>query len=870
MSVPIAIIGLLLVPALSARADRAIAFDKSRLDSASNDACAFGDFNNDGRPDIACAEAWYEAPGWTRRVFRDNRHDDMLLPMDVDGDGWVDITVSEHGSGAWYRNNRGAAGKWAMEPMGCVAGHSGDLWDIDNDGRKREILSSVEEAPTVWSEYAGGKWVCHEVGKTHHNWGSGVGDVNGDGRPDIIRPDAWYEAPADPRSGAWIPHAIALGAIEDRPTQAVQDLPFVERIHERRNPVGQHGHTVQIYAQDVNGDGWADLIASSAHRMGVMWYEQIRKGAAISFRSHVVDGELSILHSLARADLDRDGDLDLLAGKRWRGHGRDEDPFTEDPLFVVWYEFTKGRAPYWKRHFLTRGEGITAGTQIGIGDYDKDGDSDVVVSNIRAEGQGGGPWLFTNRLGQATVEEPGPGPGHGIFWRKRRLDSLPSQAAAFGDFNRDGKADLAAGDFWYENPSWEKRRFRAMEGAIDARGYGDWKQDGMLAALDADGDGWTDLMGGSRKAGLLWYRNPGTAGGNWPVTVVDAEGNYETGGLWDLDRDGRAREIVSSAERPSVKWWSFQGGRWASSLVASDTCGPGAGVGDVDGDGRVDIIRPNGIYFAPANPLGGSWTRRVIAIAALDDRPFAAPRMAFPLLTPKGPDWLGRNAAGAYGHSSRIHVYDVNRDGRRDLITSSAHRVGVSWWEQMPDGTFLQRIIDASWSQAHASGFGDIDGDGDPDLVTGKNFRAEGDNDPMSDGDPKVMWYELDPGKPYPWIKHVVSEGEGIGAGADLDLADFDGDGDLDLALTGKNGGPWLFENTGSVPTAAHPGAAIGRSKAPPNRYEIGTDGKAVIVREYGPAVGIRARDIRGKALGRGIAPVGKNPGAENPSKEAP
>lgn len=850
-AVALAILAALLAAALPAtgQAPRTIAFDRLKLDAADNDACTFGDFNNDKRPDIACAEAWYEAPAWTKRVFRQNRHDDVLLALDVDQDGWTDLVASEHGNMVWYKNNRQGSGNWAMAATGCVGGHSGDLLDIDNDGKAREVISSVEGAGTVWSEFVGGvggRWVCHEISETHHNWGAGAGDVDGDGRNDIIRPDAWYQAPADPRQGTWVARPIALGALEDRPNASVQPLPFVERIHEKRNSVGQHGHTVQLYVQDIDGDGLNDLIASSAHRMGVMWYQQVRQGAAISFRSHVIDGELSILHALARADLDRDGDLDLLTAKRWRGHGKDEDPFTEDPLFVAWYEFTKGKAPYWKRHFITWNQGITAGTQIGIGDYDKDGDSDVVVIGLNREGKGSGPYLFTNRLGEATVEDRVPPAGRTLYWKKHRLDSLPSQASTFGDFNRDGHVDVAAGDYWYENPTWARRRFRAMEGSVDARGYGDFKQDGMLSALDADEDGWTDLVGGSRQAGLLWYRNPGAAGGNWPVTVVDASGNYETGGLWDLDRDGKAREIVSSAEQPAVKWWSFKGGgsgRWQSTTVSTDTCNLGAGVGDVNGDGRPDIIRPNAIYIAPSDPLGGGWTRRIHAVGAIDDRPFLSYGHDVVPLTAKGPDWLGRNARGGHGHSSRIHAYDVNGDGRMDLITSSAHRVGISWWEQQTDGHFLQRIIDADWSQAHASGFGDLDGDGDPDLVTGKNFRAQGDDDPMSHGELKLMWYEMQPGagQAWPWIEHVISAGEGIGAGADLGLGDFDGDGDRDVVVTGKNGGPWLFENLGTTPVTIAP--APGR-QVPGARPALARKGGVLRVEGKGSP-----RDLNGKRL---------------------
>jgi hypothetical protein len=867
-------LGLIVLPAARAHADKTIAFDKKKIDNAANDGCTFGDFNNDKRLDIACGEAWYEAPAWTKRVYRANRMDDVIRPLDVDGDGWTDLIVSQHGASLWYRNNRQLTGLWAMETVPCTGGHSGDLLDIDGDGKRRELVSSVDFAPTNWSEYVGGadgKWVCHEVSPALHNWGAGAGDINGDGRMDIIRPDAWYEAPADPRNGTWIPHEIALGALENMPTEGMQHLEFVERIHERRNSVGQHGHTVQLYAQDVDGDGLNDLIASSAHRMGVMWYKQIRDGGSngIRFSQRVIDGSVSILHSLAQADMDRDGDLDLLTSKRWRGHGKDEDPYTEDPYYVVWYEFTKGQAPYWKRHFITYGEAISAGTQIGIGDYDQDGDSDLVVIGNGTEGKGNGPWLFTNKLGQATVEDAGPGPGNAVPWIKHRLDSLPSQASAFGDFDKDGKPDIAAGDFWYAHGTWKKTRFRTMDGTIDAQGNGSRKQDGMLASLDVDEDGWPDLVAGSRKAGLLWYRNPGVtmagatasvgaageaAGAAWTASVIDIAGNYETGGLWDVDRDGRKREIVSSAELSPVLWWEFKAGEWLSHTVASDVCNLGAGVGDVNGDGRPDLIRPNALYLAPADPAatsGPGWIKKTIAIGALDDRPFGQTNWA-PNLTAAGPDWLGRNEAGGHGHSSRIQTFDVNKDGRMDLIASSAHRVGVSWYEQQADGRFLQRIIDAQWSQAHASGFGDIDGDGDPDLVTGKDYKAEDEKDPMWDGELLLAWYELDPGKPYPWIKHVISSGENIGAGAELDLADYDGDGDLDVAVTGKNGGPWLFENGLRTPVS------LGRAATdPPLAASAGDRGGTRRLRFEGNRLLVveriggmeQARDVRGNIV---------------------
>ncbi len=831
--------------AASLHAGKTIAFDKVKIDDNSNDACTFGDFNKDGKLDFACADSWYEAPTWTKHVFRVNQQDDMLVAIDADKDGWTDLVAGAHGDGYVYRNVGPATGMWTKIPLGCQSGHSGQLWDVDGDGVARELLSDIENSPTVWAEYKGGSaWECDTADAGGHNWGAGMGDINGDGRMDILRPDVWLEAPVDRRKGKWISHEIATGAIEDRPTAAVQPLVFVERIHELRNSTGQHGHTVQEFAMDVNGDGLNDILACSAHRMGVMWYEQIKKGAVITFKQHIIDGELSILHTLHLADMDLDGDMDLVTAKRWRGHGKDEDPFTETPLFVVWYEFTKGQAPYWKRHFITRAEGITAGTQIGIGDYDKDGDSDVVVCNVKADGQGGGPWLFTNKLGQSTVDDYEPGVGNKVGWRKVHVDSVPSQAATFVDYNGDGKLDIAAGDYLYQNPTWTKVKFRTMDGVIDAQGYGSKKQDGTLSALDIDEDGQVDLVAASRQAGLLWYKNPGTGTGAWAATTVDAVGNYETGGFWDVDKDGKKREFISSGETTAGRWWDVTAGKWTAHVISSDLCDLGAGVGDINGDGKPDIIRPNAWYQAPAAATG-AWVKHPMAIGALDDRPFGEPVMAFPHVTPAGPDWLGRNEFGAYGHTSRIYTYDVNKDGRMDIITSSAHRVGISWWAQLAGGGFEQHVIDASFSGAHALGFADIDGDGDPDLVTGKNFKSEGDNDPMPDGDLVLAWYELDPGKTFPWIKHVISENENIGVGMELGLADADNDGDIDIVVTGKNGGPWLFENQ-----TKNPNSILGKYTRKPvaGKNGLAFDGERLLLIDKVKGVE-RARDVRGKVL---------------------
>ncbi len=767
-----------------ANAEMTLRFDKHAIDTAFGEACAFGDFNKDGVDDIACGTTWYAAPTWSKHVFRASAPDDDYMDaMDVDGDGWVDVIFGKFSDGFWLKNPGNVAGLWqTMGSLNIGSCHSGGLWDIDGDGKKREVLGAGADASTIWSEFVGGAWVPHVISTTKTNWGSGVGDINGDGHPDIVRPDGWFEGPVDPRSANWVFHPIAIGAIEEQPNSIIQAQHFDHPLWERNNAIGICGHTVQIYVIDVDGDGLNDLISSSGHRMGIMWNRQIRSSAGvITFQPEVIDGSISEVHTLEMVDMDKDGDLDLVAGKRWRGHAANEDPLSEAPLYVFWYEKIKTR-PYFKRHTLSYGENIGAGTKIGIGDYDHDGDIDVVVSAKRQEGKGGGPFLFENKY-PLTIADSTPGPGAQIAWVKHKIDVQTAITCAFADVDKDGKLDLVSGDNWYKAPLWTKHPFRTLAAGAD----------GLGEMLDVDGDTWPDVITGGYGKGLTWYKNPGTTVGtqsaNWTSEVIDSAGNYENGDLWDVDGDGKAQEIVSASYLPGVKWWEVVSGKWVSHTISTLSCDFGVGVGDVNKDGRPDIIRPNAWFEAPVDPRNGVWIVHEIALGAIDDR-----SMLLGTGSMKSPKWMSSNTKGMYGHTAQIRVYDVNKDGKNDIICSSAHRVGIFWYEQKTPDLFERHNIDATWSQAHALEFKDMDGDGDPDLVTGKAFHAQV-GDPQPENALQVVWYELIPGASEPWIKHEISYNEGIGAGYNIAIADYDADGDMDLAVAGASGGPWIFEN---------------------------------------------------------------------------
>jgi hypothetical protein len=349
-----------------------VPFEKHTIDLGANEACAFTDINGDGKLDIVSGENWFEAPSWTRHHFRDlpytnNYIDDFSdLPLDVNGDGRVDIvSASWFGKDvAWFENPGSKGGEWKRHSI--VSGHNVEfafLVDLDNDRKAHEVLPQFgnDDAPLTWYEAKGGNFVGHVVSPKSYGHGIGVGDVNRDGRNDILTPKGWFEAPPEPRTGDWKFHP-------DFPA----NLPALGFMH----------------VLDVNGDGLADIVTSAAHDYGVLWLEQKAGG---QWTKHVIDDSWSQAHALSIADLNGDGRMDLITGKRYMAHnGR--DPGEREPLGIYWYESirTPTGALEWARHTIDYSTRTGAGMQVAVADYDADGDLDFAV------GGKSGLFLFEN------------------------------------------------------------------------------------------------------------------------------------------------------------------------------------------------------------------------------------------------------------------------------------------------------------------------------------------------------------------------------------------------------------------------------------------------------------------------------------------
>jgi hypothetical protein len=343
-----------------------------------------------------------------------------------------------------------------------------------------------------------------------------------------------------------------------------------------------------------------------------------------------------------------------------------------------------------------------------------------------------------------------------IPFEKRMIDIGASETAAVADVNGDKRPDIISGEYWYEAPQWTPHKFREIE--FVNPGTDNYIDNFSDLAIDVNGDGRPDVVSCSwfgKK--LAWWENPGRGTALWKEHPIDSGYNVEFCFLVDLDNDGRARELLPQFGKGPLVWYEIKSGAFVKHEIAPQNHGHGIGAGDVNGDGRADVLTAKGWFEAPADPRSPNWTFH----PAWD-----LPQPGF------------------------LHVLDINGDGRNDVLGTASHDYGIYWLEQGADGKFTKHIIDESWSQPHATTLVDLNGDGRPELVTGKRYMAH-DKDPGAREPLGIYWYQFRKpagGKGVEWVRHIIDYSSRAGAGMQLPVADLNGDGKLDIVAPGKSG----------------------------------------------------------------------------------
>ncbi len=344
-----------------------------------------------------------EAPwhtNWPKHVIAEGYPNQTAIAADFTGDGLPDVIVNAEAETRLY-----VAPDWkkvviGAERPGATAIHS-EVIDVDADGDPDYIGGVYSPGPVFWLERPDDPmqtpWPYHlvddEIDGTH---GLITGDVNGDGRLDLIANSAqpkgpyaesivWYEIPENPREAKhWIRHVFAKSdapglshymGVGDVTGDGKADISAAAKIPEGGNwfawweqPSGggepwkkhvlateQEGAT-NILIAELNGDGKADFIASRGHGKGILWFD------APEFEIHEINPDLEGPHSLAVGDIDGDGDTDAAT-------------CAKDSFIAAWFE-NDGKGNFTTHHINED----QAAYDIRLVDMDRDSDLDVLIA----------------------------------------------------------------------------------------------------------------------------------------------------------------------------------------------------------------------------------------------------------------------------------------------------------------------------------------------------------------------------------------------------------------------------------------------------------------------------------------------------------
>ncbi len=375
----------------------------------------------------------------------------------------------------------------------------------------------------------------------------------------------------------------------------------------------------------------------------------------------------------------------------------------------------------------------------------------------------------------------------GITWKKTVLDKrFLSEGVAVADVNKDGKMDVLNGELWYEAPDWKphrirpgKENYRDGDKNVYSNSFACWTE-------DLNGDGWMDLIVvGFPGAPCQWYENPKGKDGLWkehtiwhsacnetPI-YVDLFGNGKRVLLMGWQPKGKENEgqmaYFTPQEDPTKVWQMHPISEPSTKghvIPGTHRFAHGLGAGDVNGDGKLDVLCTGGWWEQPAKLAEKPWKFH--------------------------PAKLGDACADMF-------AYDIDGDGKADILSSSAHNYGIWAHLQRPgaggEPAFLKKdLFPRLVSQTHAMHCVDINGDGLKDLVTGKRFWAHGNR---GDADPnapaKLYWFEAKKSGDglIDFVPHEIDDDSGMGT--QFTIADVNGDKLLDVVTANKKG-VFLFE----------------------------------------------------------------------------
>lgn len=545
-----------------------------------------------------------------------------------------------------------------------------------------------------------------------------------------------------------------------------------------------------VVAADIDADGRMDVVSASQNDDRVMWYRNV-DGPGRKWEARVVSGHVAGARAARVADVDMDGDLDIVTsapfngriawhenlagdGSEWaRRQIESEAPGVRDAIAidvdgdgdtdvlasvffgdrVTWYENRVGDGTAWVRRDV--GGAVLGAISLAASDFDGDGDLDVVSAAQHDD--------------QIRWHEQGRRHRSSVFERHHTVPTTASGARAVrsGDVDGDGDMDLLSASAnddriaWYENTAGSGRLWKARSISTTANGASD------VVAADLDGDGDLDAVSASEFDNkIAWHENRDGAGESWLEHSITTSANGARAvHAADIDGDGDLDVVTASANDDKVAWYenlSADGREWSERVISTTARGAFAvDACDLDGDGDLDVA----------------------SASSFDDRIawYENPRIAGADSDASGgADWrrasrwrvtgVSSEAAGA----SSVRCADVDGDGDSDLLSASDFDATVEWHrnDDARGASWTTWTITRRASGATSVHAADIDGDGDLDVVSASRF------------DDTIAWHTNLRGDGLAWRSTVVSA-SADGATA-VWAADLDGDGDADVVSASR------------------------------------------------------------------------------------